>query len=173
LEGRLSFDKNKLESVPKTEHLRAFSKRNESVPKTEQSVPKTEQSVPKTEQSVPKTEHPLINKKENLKETLKETLERKETYPEAFVLFWKAYPRKTGKDTALKAWEKRKPPLAACLTALAWQTKQPQWTKDGGQFIPMPATWLTGGRWNDEPSRASVGNGADPIPGKYAHLGEK
>jgi hypothetical protein len=26
-----------------------------------------------------------------------------------------------------------------------------EWTKDGGQFIPHPATWLNQKRWEDEP----------------------
>jgi hypothetical protein len=30
-----------------------------------------------------------------------------------------------------------------------WKNSQ-QWTKDNGQFIPMPATWLNGRRWEDE-----------------------
>jgi hypothetical protein len=38
-----------------------------------------------------------------------------------------------------------------------WKNSQ-QWTKDGGQFIPMPATWLNGRRWEDEtPKVLSIG----------------
>jgi hypothetical protein len=67
--------------------------------------------------------------------------------------FWKAYPKKTAKDDARKAFEKRKPDadmLGQMLAALAVQKASPAWTKDGGQFIPNPATWLNGGRWQDE-----------------------
>lgn len=67
-----------------------------------------------------------------------------------FDSFWKAYPRKTAKDDARKAWDKVNPPLQACLDALAWQAKQEAWTKDGGQFIPYPATWINRGSWQDE-----------------------
>jgi len=35
--------------------------------------------------------------------------------------------------------------------ALAWQARQPGWLKDDGQYIPLPATWLNGARWEDEP----------------------
>jgi DNA replication protein DnaC len=35
--------------------------------------------------------------------------------------------------------------------------KSPQWTKDGGQFIPHAATWLNQERWNDE-LEAKVGS---------------
>jgi hypothetical protein len=37
------------------------------------------------------------------------------------------------------------------LAALAWQVQQPDWLKDGGQFVPHPSTWLNQGRWQDEP----------------------
>jgi hypothetical protein len=72
---------------------------------------------------------------------------------ERFSAFWKAYPKKTAKDDARKAFDKRKPDeemLSQMLAALAVQTSSAAWTKDGGQYIPMPATWLNGGRWQDE-----------------------
>lgn len=64
--------------------------------------------------------------------------------------FWQAYPRKVGKGAAEKAWAKANPDLQAVLTALAWQTKQDGWTKDGGAFIPHPGTYLNQRRWEDE-----------------------
>ena len=67
-----------------------------------------------------------------------------------FDSFWEAYPRKTAKDEARKAWSKVRPPLQACIDTLAWQSKQESWTKDGGQFIPYPATWINRGSWQDE-----------------------
>jgi hypothetical protein len=79
---------------------------------------------------------------------------------ERFEDFWKAYPKKTAKDDARKAFDKRKPDgemLAQMLAALAVQTASPTWTKDGGQFIPNPATWLNGGRWQDENTGAQQG----------------
>lgn len=67
-----------------------------------------------------------------------------------FTEFWQAYPRKVGKGAAQKAWDKLKPDLDSVLAALAWQTKQDAWTKDGGQFIPHPGTYLNQRRWEDE-----------------------
>lgn len=73
---------------------------------------------------------------------------------DAFEQFWKAYPssRRVGKKAALRAWQKAKdkPPLADILASIALQAKSEQWKKDGGQFIPHPATWLNQGRWADE-----------------------
>lgn len=71
----------------------------------------------------------------------------------AFYAFWGAYPKKKGKQAAEKAFEKLKPDdelLNIILTALEEQKKSAEWQKDNGQFIPYPATWLNGKRWEDE-----------------------
>jgi uncharacterized protein YdaU (DUF1376 family) len=62
--------------------------------------------------------------------------------------FWKAYPKKVGKDKAITAWGKKKPPLIEVLEALQWQIISDQW-KSG--YIPNPATYINDGRWQDEP----------------------
>lgn len=70
-----------------------------------------------------------------------------------FAEFWSAWPRKVGKAQAEKAWSKLHPSddlVTAILRAIAAQSRSPQWLKDGGQFIPHPATWLNGKRWEDE-----------------------
>jgi len=70
-----------------------------------------------------------------------------------FEMFWKAYPRKIGKLAALKAWEKSKerPAVDVVVAAVEKQKASEQWLKEGGQFIPHPATWLNQGRWSEEP----------------------
>jgi len=58
---------------------------------------------------------------------------------------------------ALKTWLKLKPSgelVAQMLTTLAWQKQQDAWVKDGGQYVPHPASWLNAGRWDDEPQAA-------------------
>ena len=69
-----------------------------------------------------------------------------------FEEFYAAYPRQIAKVVARRAWikAKDKPPLDAILKAVEAQKASEQWTKDGGQFIPHPATWLNQERWNDE-----------------------
>jgi hypothetical protein len=69
-----------------------------------------------------------------------------------FVAFWNAYPKKVGKKAAFLAWgrAKDKPALDAILKAVEAQKQSADWRKDGGQFIPNPATWLNQGRWDDE-----------------------
>lgn len=101
------------------------------------------------------------------KDTIREDKRRKEkTTDQDFVSFWQAYPKKVGKDKALESWNKRKPDINQCLTALKWQIHQEQWTKDNGQYIPNPSTWLNQGRWNDEkPTNARFG----PVQRKADH----
>lgn len=75
-----------------------------------------------------------------------------------FDVFWQAYPKKVGKDAALKEWLKRSPDaelLEVMLATLAAQRASAQWRKDGGEFIPHPRTWLHQGRWQDEVRQAS------------------
>lgn len=74
-----------------------------------------------------------------------------------FEKFWEAYPRKVGKGAARKIWAKLKPPeelVEKMIAAVAEQRKTPQWQKDGGQYIPHPATWLSQDRWDDEPDKS-------------------
>ena len=76
-------------------------------------------------------------------------------HADGFDDFWKAYPKKTGKDRALVAWKKKNPPLIEVLEALQWQSISNQWTKDDSKYIPNPATYLNDGRWKDEPPKNS------------------
>ena len=73
-----------------------------------------------------------------------------------FAEFWKAYPRKEAKDRAEAWWKTHKPDsatLAAMLAAIEWQRRDGCLkfaTADGRSLIPLPASWLNGGRWKDE-----------------------
>ena len=70
--------------------------------------------------------------------------------PDPFDEFWKAYPRKTGKDAARKSYAlalRRGAKPEAILAGL----KRTTWdTREGGRFIAHPSTWLNQGRWQDE-----------------------
>jgi len=78
---------------------------------------------------------------------------KKEEDP-AFSEFWKLYPKKESKGAARRAWNKIKAPcetLEKIKMALVWQKKTRQWQDDHGQYIPQPATYLNGCKWDDEP----------------------
>ena len=69
---------------------------------------------------------------------------------DAFERFWSVYPRKVGKQSAKRAFEKVKLPIETLVTAVERQKCSDQWTRDNGQYIPHPTTWLNQGRWDDE-----------------------
>lgn len=82
-----------------------------------------------------------------------------------FDLFWSTFPRKIGKGAAELAWKKLKPdgPLQArIIQAVKAQCKSEQWRRDQGQFIPHPATWLNGKRWEDE-VEVKIANDKPPV----------
>lgn len=82
----------------------------------------------------------------------KDKKDKEDIYPADFLIFWEAYPKKKSKDDALKAWQKKKdkPPITEILDKLKLQIASNDWTKDGGQFIPYPATYINRGGWHDE-----------------------
>jgi hypothetical protein len=68
-----------------------------------------------------------------------------------FEIFWKAYPRKTGKGYCHDIWKRKKfPAIEIIIEALKKSIASPDWQKEGGKFIPNPSTWLNQGRWEDE-----------------------
>jgi DNA-binding transcriptional ArsR family regulator len=72
---------------------------------------------------------------------------------EGFDRFYKLYPRKQKRQAAEQAWKKLAPDADVqqqIITALAKQSTSIDWLKSGGQFIPHPASWLNGKRWEDE-----------------------
>lgn len=104
------------------------------------------------------TESKKENKKEKEGENKIEIENKKKSYDaDGFAAFWAAYPKKAGKADALKAWNKLAPDVVLqeqMGKALEVQKQSQQWRKDGGQYIPMPATWLNGRRWEDEAPQA-------------------
>lgn len=86
------------------------------------------------------------------------------TFPQEFLDFWAAYPKKTGKDAAYRAWqtkkrERRLPAIDDLLEAVRKAKASDQWQEDGGKYIPNPATWLNQGRWEDEAVEDSTPRG--------------
>lgn len=94
---------------------------------------------------------PTIGSKESTKERLP-------PYPPkgavaGFESFWINYPRKEAKVAAERAWKKLSPsgPLfRSVMAALIVHKNRPDWRKEGGRFIPLPASWLNGRRWEDK-----------------------
>lgn len=87
--------------------------------------------------------------------------------PDAFERFWRAYPRKTAKAAAERALRRLDPcaeTLERMLQAVAAHRESEQWKRDGGRYIPHPATWINQGRWEDEQPGAAE-PAIDPFKG--------
>lgn len=68
-----------------------------------------------------------------------------------FDSFWNLYPRRLARKDAERAW--RKIPVAKQIDVVnAVKAHIQLWKQQGTekQFIPYPATWLNGQRWEDE-----------------------
>ena len=106
------------------------------------------------------TDHLPINKR--IKEIKNKEKEIKEKEKTSFDDFWEAYPKKKGKGAARKAFEnavKKGVTVDVLIDAVNRQRCGSQWTKDNGQYIPYPATWLNQERWEDEPDFTPADNG--------------
>ena len=125
------------------------------LPQTElQTEPTTE---PTTElQTEPQTEPRYIYSNTNIqsnkktKETKQKDMSDSET---GFDIFWQHYPRHESKSKARESFLKaikKGVTLDVLIDAIEKHKQSAQWQKDGGQYIPYPATWLNQQRWEDE-----------------------
>ena len=72
---------------------------------------------------------------------------------EKFKRFWRVYPNKSEKQQAEEIFAKLSPDDSLMETILAALEKQKatyRWQKEDGRYIPFPANWLEGRRWEDE-----------------------
>ena len=87
--------------------------------------------------------------------------------PERFAAFYEFYPKHVGRKAACKAWDKLKPTqglLRDMAMTLQLQKRTVKWHEDGGRYVPDPATWLNGRRWEDEVSGPFVGEEDSVVP---------
>jgi len=104
--------------------------------------------------AIMRVDEAIGEQKEATIEEMEEVVE--ETKENPFDIFWKLYPKKKGKGNAEKAWKKLGNPtekIELIQQALVWQMESEDWIKDGGQYIPYPASYLNGKYWEDEESK--------------------
>lgn len=92
----------------------------------------------------------------------KGTRERATSSDPLFDEFWAAYPRKTDKGNARKAWVKavkKREPQAIIAAAASYAASKPE-----PKFTAHPSTWLNGERWDDQPL-VLIQGGPDPRRG--------
>lgn len=89
-----------------------------------------------------------------------------ESFTSDFLSFWKAYPKKTGKKAAWKAWKAAndKPDMGKIINAINEQKKTDQWKRG---FIKNPQTWINQGCWDDDPDSMKGGDNGGNRPGDF------
>lgn len=83
-------------------------------------------------------------------------------YTEKFQQFWSEYPpvRRVNKVGVFAKWQQQdiersdKPVFELVMRGLAAWKKCHEWTKDGGQYVCMPLTFLNQRRWSNQPPSA-------------------
>ena len=119
----------------------------------------------------PSTENPTqLNTKESSTNKLntKGLSTKQDVYP--FEEFWSAYPKKKAKEAAKKAWIKLKPDESLgkeIIQAVTESAKTKDWLKENGKYIPYPATYLNGKRWEDERNESNGQNTGNPTKVQY------
>lgn len=113
-----------------------------------------ERPVDEVKQEQPILENPTQDITVQINTNVVNNVSKKECnniYISLFDEFWRLYPRRVGKTDAFKAWKKLKPDntlLTTMIIAINKQKQTEQWQNE--KFIPYPASWLNGRRWEDE-----------------------
>jgi hypothetical protein len=101
--------------------------------------------------SVVADDSPLLapRKHDATPETEAEQRERRDRLARDFKTFYAAYPKKKAPADAEKAFAKVDVAIDVLLAAIASQRASDDWIKDGGRYIPYPATWLNQRQWEN------------------------
>jgi hypothetical protein len=68
-----------------------------------------------------------------------------------FADFWKLYPRRVARKDAEKAWLRIEPEIyPKIFAAVAKARTTDDWRRENGKYVPYPASYLRGERWDDE-----------------------
>lgn len=84
-----------------------------------------------------------------------------------FDTFWAQYPRKVGKQAALRAYKKSLKMTTAEKILDGVQLLKRETAGKEPDFIPHAATWLNAGRWDDEPTNSSRPAASSPWNQEY------
>lgn len=83
-----------------------------------------------------------------------------------FERFWQHYPNKKARAVAMASFGKINPDdelTNRMIRAVEEQRLSDQWTRDAGQYIPYPATWLNQRRWEDSQDAIAIPQKENPF----------
>jgi hypothetical protein len=138
------------------------------------SCPKRQMELPKWSNGIAQMGEPIPDNKLHIENTDRNNKPSSTEFDGSFNEFYSAYPKKVGKEPALKSWKKIKPALYEMIIAdvknraanhIGWQDKQ---------YVPNPATYLNQKRWEDEINhiRRQQTNNVHPITQPKRHFME-
>lgn len=89
----------------------------------------------------------------------------KTVFIDGFNDFWAIYPKKDAKQAAERAWLKLKPDddLKQAIIAGVQRDIAGRWKDAERRYIPNPATYLNGGRWEDEVTTSDAAHEEEPV----------
>ena len=76
----------------------------------------------------------------------------KDVHLKSFRAFYLVYPRHEARADAEKAWLALAPDaelVSSIMGALSMHKVSESWLKENGKFVPLPASWIRGKRWED------------------------
>ena len=94
-----------------------------------------------------------INEIIEVNKTINNTFNNTVNNKDYFSQFWDFYPRKAGKESARKAWEKLQPNeelMALIANNIKERIDKGEWRKDNKSYILHASTFLNQKRWEDE-----------------------
>ena len=99
------------------------------------------------------SDRPAIAQPSQVKESKVNKVKESKLIIDAFNLFWNVYPNKQGKKKAMESYTKAYKTQSLpddLLDIIKKWVQTDNWKNEGGKYIPLPATWLNGERWDDE-----------------------
>lgn len=144
-----NIDANKQKRTSGAKGGKAKGKQKESKPKA--NGKQTESKTQADEKQTATNEND--NENENVNENIKPSLSPRSASDARFDIFWQTYPRKAGRESALKVWKEINPD-SALFEKIIKKVEElktcEDWKKENGRFVPNPQKWLESGGWDDE-----------------------
>jgi len=142
----------KQKAAERQQRVRDKITRNASVTPQSRQISEDHASVTEESHQIPQAEAEAEANSQTTTPKVKRMPSKLALLPEGFGRFWEVYPKKVAKSQAANAWKKvsqHPDEIDRIIADIEKRKTSPEWMKDGGQFIPYPASYLNARRWED------------------------